>query len=175
MDFTPVLRNAWLAARSHASWWLMAIVANAFVAGFSVPAFGGSPQAFQPRVGSPPVPTMDEFFRTWWLAASPWLATHVPLLMFAGAVTLAVLVLIWMWSITAQCALSWGTMQLAHGGQARRREAWRMGRRLFWRFAGLWLIAFVLGFLALAIAGAIAFATLRPSSASGIYRAYVSG
>jgi len=173
MDFTPVLRNAWRAARGHASGWLMAIVAGGFVGGFSIPSFGGSPGVFQPSVGSPSVPRPEEVFQSWWQKGSSWLAGHLPLLISAAAVAVVVLLVIWVWSITAQGALIWGTMQLARGQQVRRREAWQMGRRLFWRLAGLWLIAFVLGWLALAVAAVIASAVLQPLSAGGLYRAYL--
>ena len=50
-----------------------------------------------------------------------------------------------------------------------------MGRRLFWRFAGLWLIAFVLGLLALAVSSARWSSRCSgPSSAGGLYRAYLA-
>jgi len=153
----------------------MGIAASGLVGGFSIPSFAGSPAAFQPPPGSPSVPRPEDFLQNWWQTASVWLAVHVPLLVFGAAAALAVTMLIWIWAVTAQAALSWGTMQLARGQQVRRRDAWQVGRRRFWRFAGLWLISFVLGWLALAIAVAMAVGVRRPFSAGGFYSAYLAG
>ena len=69
----------------------MAIVANSLVAGFSVPSFGGSaPAGRKPRPGASTVPTFDQLLRGWWLAASPWLASHTALLLLAIMGTLAI-------------------------------------------------------------------------------------
>lgn len=163
MDFTPLLRIAWQTAWRHRGWWLLGLIGGGVVGPVSLPSFSLPSSRQQQALQAQWQRAMDLGQAT----ALAWAREHLALLAIWAGVSLALLILVWYWSISVQGALSWTTIRLAAGQEVSRRQARRVGRRLFWRYFRLWLIPFALGVAVLAIEGGYVWRSMsKPSLAS---------
>jgi hypothetical protein len=155
MEYGELIRQAWRSTWRHRSLWVLGLFAGG-VGGASpslpaqqirLPGPGGG-QAGGPFPGGAfePEGALEAVG-----AVGQWLADHAALVV-AGAVGIAVLVLVWIvLSLIAQGGLAEATIDLAEGRETTLGRAWETGRRLFWRYVGMYLILIGLGLLVAAV------------------------
>jgi hypothetical protein len=154
MEYGELIRQAWRTTWRHRFLWVLGLFAGGV--GGANPSCGsqmrfdglGGGQGAGPSPGGPFGPgeaqkAMD--------AVGQWLAANSALVV-AGAVGFAVLALVWtVLSLIAQGGLAEATLDLAEGRQATLGRAWGTGRRLFWRYAGMYLVLVGIAILVAAV------------------------
>jgi hypothetical protein len=153
MDYGRLLREAWRITWRHPFLWVLGLFAGG-TAGISLGGGGGGPS--DPGRGRIPPAGVDigpEHMVQWATAHGGLIAAVVGLV---ALIALALLIV----SLIAQGGLAGATADFASGRSSSLGRAWRTGRHLFWRYAGLWLLlalavavfgALVAGFVALVI------------------------
>jgi hypothetical protein len=154
MDYGALIREAWQTTWRHRFLWVLGLFAGGAV-GVSFGGGGGSGAGGQGRGAGGDLERVAPAAAQLAGDAERWAAANGALL--AGALALAVLLglALLVVSVIAQGGMAEATVDLATGRPSSLAVAWRAGRRLFWRNAGLYLL---LAGAALAAAAAIAVA-----------------
>jgi hypothetical protein len=150
MEYGRLIVDAWRLTWRHRFLWILGL----FAGGSSGFSGGGGPRwgMDQPRFDLlEPGPWRVLDVAATWLLAN--LGLIVLIAMLAAFVGVAFLIL----SLIAQGGMATATAELARGRDTSLGRAWRAGLRLFWRYAGLWLVLLALGAaIAAAIGAAVA-------------------
>jgi hypothetical protein len=146
MEYGELIRQAWRTTWRYKSLWVLGLFAGGV--GGANPSCGTQYRFPGPDGGQGVAPggaqeAMD--------AVGQWLAANSALVV-AGAVCLAVLGLVWIvLSLIAQGGLAEATIDLAEGRESTLGRAWGTGRRLFWRYVGMYLVLVGLAILVAAV------------------------
>jgi hypothetical protein len=163
MDYGNLIEHAWRLAWRRRFLWLLGL----FVPGAGSSCnFNGSERLFEQ------VPPTEESYwvtynvRLWFIQLGRW-ADANPQWVVGAAVGAAALLLLFLivWVI-AQGGMARATTALARGEPVTAGEAWRAGLRLFWRYAGLMLLQFLISLAALALAALPVGALIQATTAS---------
>ncbi|MGH2356289.1 MAG: DUF7544 domain-containing protein [Chloroflexota bacterium] len=152
MDYGALIREAWTTTWRHRFLWILGL----FAGGAAGLAWGGGRgpgvqwrtqnhdmERFGPAAGR-----VAEVVGSW-MAANAGLVVAVAV----AAALLGLLALVV--SLVAQGGMAEATVDLASGRSSSLGRAWRTGLRLFWRYAGLWLLLIALGIAIAAVIGAL--------------------
>ena len=145
MDYGRLIRDAWQITWRHPFLWVLGLFAGG-TAGASFVG-GGDGGASGPTANGRPLPGV-EFAPD---AVALWAADHVGLIVAVAALLLLVGLVLLGVSLIAQGGLARATADFASGRSSSLGRAWRTGLRLFWRYAGLWLLLVV----TVAVVGAV--------------------
>jgi hypothetical protein len=170
MEYGALIREAWDTTWRHRFLWVLGLFAGGSV---GVAFSGGNGQGAQWRASpeevqrvSPAVAeTVAELER--WAAANAqelgrWAGANTGPIAGAGLAAVALVVALLAVTLIAQGGMAEATVDLAGGRSTSLGQAWRAGVRLFWRFAGLYLVLAGAAFVIAAIMGAGAVILLAP-------------
>ena len=145
MDYGRLIREAWRNTLRYRSLWLLGLFAGGAVGVTGGSGGGGHvepgefehlPPAIEQRVGELGI----------------WLGEHAGLVIAGAALVLALALVVLVLSAIAEGGMAQATAEVASGRTGSLRRAWGAGRRLFWRYVGLWLL---LGVGAALVAGVV--------------------
>lgn len=166
MEYGRIIRDAWRITWRHPFLWVLGLFAGgAAGTGYNFGGSGGRDDAGSWR-GLPdgvvgPLPWTDASMAQ----VARWATEHLWLIGAAvGAIVLLGLVLTAV-SLVAQGGLVRATADLAAGHESTPGRAWRSGLRLFWRYAGLWLLLAGAAFAVAALIAAFAVTVVLWASA----------
>ena len=167
MDYGALIREAWATTWRHRFLWVLGLFAGGAVG--VAGGGGGNGQGAQWRTSS------EELERVAPAAAQAahevgrWAGANAGLLAAAGGAVLVLALALVVVSLIAQGGMAEATVDLATGRPSSLAVAWRAGRRLFWRYAGLslLLVGAVIG--AAVVVGVLAAAALAPIVAAASF------
>jgi hypothetical protein len=170
VDFGAIIREAWTRTWRYRYLWVLGFFAGgtAAMAGGSGgrdsvrwEARGGDLERFAPELSQ-----FGQELGRWAEANVGLIAAFVMLAVVFGLAMLIV-------SLIAQGGMAEATVDLARGRDTSFGRAWRTGARLFWRYAGLWLLLIGLGLVtaAVVIGAIVAVAILAGTGGPGIIAA----
>ena len=160
MDYGSLVEVAWRITWRHRSLWVLGLFAGGSVGGWNGGSGGSGPPTWNGDTDdlgrlAPEAGRVAEEVGRWLTANLGLVIAVVALLGLLGLVATIV-------SLIAQGGLSRATADLALGRPSSLGQAWRAGLRLFWRYAGLWLLlaaaglaiaAIVIGLVVLVVLG----------------------
>lgn len=136
MDYARLVRDAWHMTWRHPFLWVLGLFAGG-TAGASFSGGGrGESGAPASMVSDRTIPGVDIGPD----AIALWASNHVGLVIAVAALLLLVGLALLVVSLIAQGGLTGATADFASGRSSSLGRAWRTGLRLFWRYAGLWLL-----------------------------------
>ena len=144
MDYGRLIREAWRNTLRYRSLWLLGLFAGGAVGAASGGGGGGRVEtgdvehlpAIEQRVGELGI----------------WLGEHAGLVVAGAALVLGLVLVVLAIAAIAEGGMAQATADVASGRTGSLRRAWGAGRRLFWRYVGLWLL---LGVGAALVAGVV--------------------
>jgi hypothetical protein len=164
MDYGVLIREAWLTTRRHRFLWILGLFAGGSV-GVSL---GGGNGRGGGQLQSVPVDAGRFAPGAALLArdAEQWAAANGAVVVGAlvGAVLLGLALLIV--AVIAQGGMAEATVDLARGRPSSLAVAWRAGRRLFWRYAGLYVLVIGAALVAAVVVGLAVVAGIVPIAAA---------
>lgn len=152
MDYVRLISDAWSMMWRHRFLWILGLFAGSGAGSCSGPNFNFSFQAPSgwDSGGDYQDPTFDAFTR--------WAADNVTWLIAAGVVLILLILALLVISLIAQGGMAQATADIARGRPSSLGSAIRAGRRLLWRYLGLWLLLSAVALvLALFVAGVVVF------------------
>lgn len=152
MNYGGVIRDAWAITWRHRFLWLLALFAGGAAWGGGN---GGQGVQWQTNEG-------EAAAATGWIAANPG-----PVVVGLAALVVLVILLLIGVGLIAQGGLVTAISDLAAGRPSSLGAAWRAGRRLLRRYAGLWLLLLGLVIVVAAIVGSLAAALIGTLAMTG--------
>jgi hypothetical protein len=154
MDYGQLIREAWQMTWRHRFLWPLGLLAGGVTGGSYGGGWGGGPaqRPDEPRSPAPPTPGVDLTPAD----VARWAAENAGLIAAAVAVLALLGLLLLIVSVIAQGGMARATIDLAGGRETTFGGTWRAGRRLFWRFVGLWLLLAAAGLVVAAVVGGFA-------------------
>lgn len=146
MDLHWLVTQAWAMTKANRFlWWLGLLAGSAggtctyYGSGsFDSSAFDGS-GGFSGRAPNSRTLTPEDWQEVGRVLGQA-IGDYLPFIVAGVAVLLVMMLLFAIFSWLAQGAMAYGTHELAHGRPVSGGSAWAVGRRLFWRYAGLGLL-----------------------------------
>lgn len=166
MEYGRLVGDAWRMTWRHRFLWLLGLFAGG-ASGYSFNSGGGNVNSLIDDAvsgrrgpgGARPSPDAlpAEIVR--------WFGDHLWVVILAVAALLALVLIFFVASFFAQGGLTGATLELADGRDSSLRSALRTGRRLVWRYVGLWLVLVAVGIVVLlAVAAYVGVAVLAVSA-----------
>ncbi len=145
MDYSQLPRDAWALTLRHRFLWVLGLLAGG---GGSVVSCGGAGNGFnQPNTRGSDNADVN------WSNVSGWLSDHLAIVIAVAAGVAVLVLLLAVLNVIATGGIARATSELAQGRTATFGSAWQAGIAMFWRYAGLILIALAFGLVALAVFG----------------------
>ncbi len=148
MDYGRLISEAWGATWRQRSLWVLGLFAGGS-AGSCSSGFGAPGGQGDGAEAGETIPGVDLPFE----AMAGWLADNVAIIVILVAAMALLGLAMTVISLLAQGGMARATADLAAGQSITAGQAWAAGRRLFWRYLGLWLLLAAVA-LALALAAA---------------------
>ncbi len=149
MDYGSLIRRSWQLTCRHRFVWGLGLFAGTTVGSCS-PNFGTS---YRGQLGSEQAGQMGPGIQRAGEELGRWLSQNLGLVVAAVGAFAALVLLLMVLSLIAQGGMARATADLALGLPSSSGQAWRTGRRLFWRLVGLWLILFGIGLVFVVVIG----------------------
>lgn len=168
MDYSSLIRDAWIMAWRHRFLWVLGLFTGTGVGscgfgggnGFRLPS--GGQTANPPSPGATPAAGVGQAGATilQWIAAHPFLIAAAVLAFLAFVLVFLIV------SLIAQGGMTEATVGLSEGRAVSAGGAWRSGLRFFWRFFGLDLLLIGAAVVVAAIVAVLVAAVIATGAAS---------
>jgi hypothetical protein len=150
VDYANVIRDAWALTWRYRFLWVLGLFA-----GTTVGTCGGGGNPVQYRVGSEDLGFVAPAIGAGQLDPLAWLGANLGIILLIVVLGVLVILALIVVSLIAQGGMAQATADLARGQSTSLGQAWQAGRRLFWRYLGLWLILIAIAIGVAAIVGAV--------------------
>jgi hypothetical protein len=159
MDYGALIREAWATTWRHRFLWVLGLFAGGAV---GVAGGGGNGQGVRWQTSPQELARVAPATARAAQEVERWAGANAGLVATAAGAALALVLALVVVSLIAQGGMAEATVNLATGRPSSLALAWRAGRRLFWRYAGLALLLVGAVLAAAAAAGVLAAAALAP-------------